>query len=178
MPMEQQYITIGQIAAPHGCSGEVRVLPVTDFPERFMTTERVYLSLGGLFTEKKVESANVQGRRIILKLAGIDSPEQAGRLRGALLQAPRQELWPLQDGAYYHFEIIGLQVVTVDGSPLGEIAEILTTGGNDVYVVKNLNGEEYLVPALKSIIKEIDTAAGRMVIEPPPGLLELVRRKQ
>jgi 16S rRNA processing protein RimM len=176
--MEQQYITIGQIAAPHGCQGEVRVMPVTDFPERFKTTEHVYLSLGGLFVEKKVESASVQGNRISLKLAGIDSPEQARRLRGALLQVPRHELWPLQDGAYYHFEIIGLQVVTVDGSPVGEIVEILTTGGNDVYTVRNLNGEEYLVPALKSIVKEIDTTAGRMVIEPAPGLLELARREQ
>jgi 16S rRNA processing protein RimM len=121
--------------------------------------------------EKTVESAFVQRNRIVLKLEGIDTPEQAGQLRGALLQVSRQELWPLQDGAYYHFEIIGLKVVTVDGAALGEVAEILTTGGNDVYAVRDGMGKEHLVPALKSVVKEIDTGAGLMIIEPPPGLL-------
>jgi 16S rRNA processing protein RimM len=170
--MDQQYITIGEITASHGYRGEVRVLPLTDFPERFKAMEHVYLSLGSLLVEKAVESAFVQRNRIVLKLEGIDTPEQAGQLRGALLQVSRQELWPLQDGAYYHFEIIGLKVVTVDGAALGEVAEILTTGGNDVYAVRNGMGKEYLVPALRSVVKEIDTGAGLMIIEPLPGLLE------
>ncbi|MGD0621199.1 MAG: ribosome maturation factor RimM [Thermacetogeniaceae bacterium] len=169
--VDQQYITIGEIGAPHGCRGEVRVMPLTDFPERFKTTEHVFLSLGNSLVEKAVESAVIQQNHVVLKLEGIDSVEQARQFRGALLQVSRQELWPLQDGAYYHFEIVGLKVVTVGGSALGEVTEILTTGGNDVYVVKGGLGEEYLVPALRSVVKKIDTGAGLMIIEPPPGLL-------
>ncbi len=171
--VDQRYITIGEITAPHGCRGEVRVTPLTDFPERFQATEQVYVLLGSLFLKKAVESAAfIHRNRIVLKLEGIDSPEQARQLHGALLQVPRQELWPLPEGAFYHFEIIGLKVITVEGSVLGEVTEILTTGGNDVYVVKGGMGKEYLVPALKAIVKEIDTKAGLMVIEPPPGLMD------
>ena len=147
-------------------------MPLTDFPERFKTMEHVCLSLGNTLLEKTVESAVVLQNRIILKLEGIDSPEQAKKFRGALLQVSRQELWPLQDGVYYHFEIVGLEVVTADGSALGEVTEVLTTGGNDVYVVKDKLGNEYLVPAIRSVVKKIDTGAGLMIIEPLPGLLE------
>jgi 16S rRNA processing protein RimM len=170
--VDQQYITIGEIGSPHGLRGEVRVIPLTDFPERFKTTGHVFLSLGNSLLEKAVQSAVVQRNGIVLKLEGLDSPEQAKKFRGTLLQVPRQELWPLQDGVYYHFEIVGLKVVTVDGSALGEVTEVLTTGGNDVYVVKDGLGQEYLVPALRSVVKKIDTGAGLMVIEPLPGLLE------
>jgi 16S rRNA processing protein RimM len=150
----------------------MRVLPLTDFPERFKATENVYVSLGSTFVKKAVESVSIQKKGIILKLDGIDSPEQARLMRGALLQVPRQELWPLQDGAYYQFEITGLKAVTVDGATLGEVTEVLTPGGNDVYVVKNEAGKEYLVPALRSVIKKIDTGAGLMVVDPPPGLFQ------
>ena len=170
--MDQQYITIGEIAAPHGNRGEVRVMPLTDFPERFRATEQVFVHHGSLLLKKAVESAFFHQNRIVLKLEGIDSPEQARKLHGALLQVSRQELWPLPEGAFYQFEIIGLKVTTVEGLVLGEVTEILTTGGNDVYVVKGGTGEEYLVPALKTIVKEIDTKAGLMIIEPLPGLLD------
>lgn len=148
------------------------MIPLTDFPQRFKTTEHVFLNLADQMMEKMVESAVVQQNRVILKLSGIDSPEQARQFRGALLQVTRDKLWPLEDGVYYQFEIIGLQVVTVDGSVVGEVTEVLTTGGNDVYVVKNRAGQERLIPAIRSIIKQIDTEAGRMVIEPTSGLLE------
>lgn len=170
--VDQQYITIGEIGSPHGLRGEVRVISLTDFPERFKTTKHVFLSVGNSLLEKAVESAVVQRNGIVLKLEGLDSPEQAKKFRGALLQVPRQELWPLPDGVYYQFEIVGLQVVTVEGSALGEVTEVLTTGGNDVYVIKGGLGQEYLVPALRSVVKKIDTGAGLMIIEPLPGLLE------
>jgi 16S rRNA processing protein RimM len=171
-PVNHQYITIGEVGAPHGCHGEVRVVPLTDFPERFKNTEHVFLSLGNSLVEKAVERTVINQNHVVLKLEGIDSPEQARQLRGALLQVSRQELWPLQDGAYYHFEIVGLKVVTVAGLAVGEVTEILATGGNDVYVVKGDLGREYLVPALRSVVKKIDTGAGLMIIEPLPGLLE------
>jgi len=170
--MEQQYITIGEITSPYGYHGDLRVLPLTDFPQRFKSLSRVFVNKAGQLLERAVERAAVQQSQIVLKLAGIDSPEQAKQFRGSLLQVPREELWPLAEGAYYQFEIIGLQAVTVDGRALGEISEILTTGGNDVYVARDGNGRECLVPALKTIIREIDTAAGRIVIDPPPGLLD------
>ncbi len=170
--MEQQYITIGEITAPYGYHGDLRVRPLTDFPQRFKSLGRVFVNKAGQLLERAVERTAVQQGQIVLKLAGIDSPEQVKQFRGSLLQVPREELWPLEEGAYYQFEIIGLRVVTVDGQALGEISEILTTGGNDVYVVRDGTGQECLVPALRTIVREIDTSAGRMVIDPPPGLLD------
>jgi 16S rRNA processing protein RimM len=150
----------------------VRVLPLTDFPQRFRAIREVWLQTSGKLERMEVEASRLAGNRVILKLAGIDTPEQARRMRGAMLQVPRQELQPLEEGAFYRFEIVGLSVFTLAGSLLGVVTEVLETGGNDVYVVRDGSGGEILIPALKSVIKKIDTEAGQMVIEPLPGLLD------
>ena len=83
-----------------------------------------------------------------------------------------EDLWPLPDGSYYHFQIVGLTVFTVDGVPLGEVVDILETGSNDVYVIRDDEGKEHLLPALKDVVKDIDLEKGLMLVQPLPGLLE------
>lgn len=166
------YITVGKIAAPFGLRGEVKVIPYTDFPERFVQTRRLFLNKDGLFREANIERVTCRERDIILKIKGIDSPEEAAEYRQALLQIPRDEAWPLPEGSYYHFQIIGLSVATADGLVLGRVAEILETGSNDVYVVRDDKKKEYLIPALKDVVRDIDLEKGLMLIQPLPGLLE------
>lgn len=166
------YITVGKIATSFGIRGEVKVIPYTDFPERFAQTKRLFLCKKDFFREVEIETVNYSGEYIIVKLMGIDSPEEAAEYRNALLQVPREDLWPLPEGSYYHFQIVGLTVFTVDRLFLGQVVDILETGCNDVYVVRDDKGKEYLLPALKDVVKEIDLEKGLMFVQPLPGLFE------
>jgi 16S rRNA processing protein RimM len=76
---------------------------------------------------------------------------------------------PLPEGRYYHDQIIGLQAETSTGEPLGTIVEVLATGSNDVYVAR-LDERETLIPALKDVVRQIDIAGGRLIVEPVEGL--------
>ena len=106
---------------------------------------------------------------MILRFRGFRDRRQAQKLTGLWLWVPRSEVPSAQEGEYFHYQLIGLKVRTVDGEDLGELAEILETGSNDVYVVAGGDGE-ILVPALSRVVREIDIAGGLMVVDLPEGL--------
>ncbi len=164
-------IRIGQVTAPHGVRGAVRVYPTTDFPERFVTLKRVMID-----GPARAVGARFRGfvkNLVILELEGITDRNQAERLRGADLLVPREEVHPLPEGYYYDFDIIGIEVVDPDGRQLGRVVEVdHTSPVHDLYVVETAPGKRYLVPAVRRFVKEIDLETGRMVIDPIPGLLE------
>lgn len=173
MVTEEKYITVGQISKPYGLRGDVKVIPYTDFPDRFLTTKRLFVLQNNHVLEKQVERACVQENKIIIKLAGINTPEEAGKFRGALLQVPPDEVKELPEGSYYYFQIVGLAVYTLEGKPIGVIEEILNTGSNDVYLVKDPeNKREILLPAIKDVVKKIDLEEKSMFVDLLPGLLE------
>lgn len=170
-PVKEEFITVGEIVAPHGCRGAVRILPLTDFPERFLRMEKLILLRKGERKSYVVEEAREHKRFVIVKLAGIDTMDDAAALRGALIQVPRGETVPLPPGRYYVFEIIGLKVWSEEGAFLGEVSAVLATGANDVYSVQTPSGKEILIPALKAVVREIDLQEGKMVVRLPEGLL-------
>ena len=155
--------------APHGVRGTVRAEILTDFPERLAKLETVYV--GRTRQRCHIESTRWHRSQVLLKLAGVDTVEQAEGLRGDLVYVPLAEAVPLPAGQYYWHQIIDLDVQTSDGQPLGRISDILRTGSNDVYVVRS-GDKELLIPAIEDVVKEIDLAEGRMIVEPIPGLLE------
>jgi 16S rRNA processing protein RimM len=156
------YVAVGRIGAPWGVRGDVKVRPLTDFPERFRPGASLWV--GGRRYE--VRRSRWSGGLVYLGLSDIDSREAAGEMRGALLEVPEGDLTPLPEGQYYRFQIIGLEVYTPQGSCLGRVAEILSTGSNDVYVVRG-GPRELLVPALEDVVQEVDLERGRLVVEPP-----------
>ncbi|MDU4959937.1 MAG: ribosome maturation factor RimM [Sporomusaceae bacterium] len=161
--MQPDLIIIGKIVAPHGVRGDVRVNPLTDFPERFLTMKQVLAGEQLL----PLESAKMHKQFLLLKFGGRDDRNAVEELRGRLLYVPRSETVPLPAGEYYIFDLIGMDVYTTDGRAIGKVAEVLATGSNDVYVVERPSGRPLLVPALKTIVAELDTAAKRMVIADP-----------
>lgn len=164
------YINIGKVVGSQGKQGEVRVLPLTDFPERFLSMKKVRLFGGGAHRELEVEEARHFKQFIVMKFKGIDDLNDAFSLKENFIQVIRSELVPLPADNYYIFDIIGLAVFTESGLLLGKISEVLKTGANDVYVIET--GEKpILLPALKKVVKEIDIKAGRMIVELPEGLL-------
>lgn len=114
--------------------------------------------------------------RPILKFSTVDCAEDAWQLQGKSIDIPQSQLHPLPEDHYYHFQLIGLKVVTTGGEPLGEIKEILAGKSNDTYVVQGTEGE-ILIPAIEDVVRSVDLERGFMEIEPVAGLLELNRKK-
>lgn len=159
---ENDLITIGKIVAPHGVRGDVRILPLTDFPDRFQDLKAAFVDDVG---QLELESARQHNKMILLKFSTINSMNDAERLRGKLIKIGRQDLIKLPEGQYYIFDIIGLTVVTEDGTELGRITDVLQPGSNDVYVIEQQGKQDLLIPAIKEVVKKIDIAGKQMVVK-------------
>jgi len=162
---QTEYITIGEVLGAWGLKGAFRVRPLTDFPERFEPGETVLIE----GVPHVIQSSSWQKDGVIVTLPGIDTPEAAAGMRRKNLDIPATELRELPAGQYYQFDIIGMEVLTVDGVVLGKVTNILDCG-NDVYVVKG-ETKEILIQATKDVIKNIDLKNKIITIEPIEGLL-------
>mgnify|MGYP001293777796 CR=1 FL=1 len=159
-------LIVGRITGPWGLLGDVKVEPSTDFPQRFSPGS--VLLLEGRPTHV-VRSRNHKCA-VVVKLDLVNDRTQAESLRGKLLAVSRDEAAPLPEGTYYHFQIVDLGVWTDGGEYLGEVKEVLSTGANDVYVVRDAGKKEVLIPALEDVILEVKLNEGRMVVRLPEGL--------
>ena len=168
------YISIGQIINTHGIKGELKVKVFSDSLERFAGVSRVYASVGEKDdTKRELSIANLryQNDLVLMKVKEIQSLTDAEKVKGCYLQVPEEELPRLPEGRYYIFQLEGLTVWERERC-YGEIKEVLQPGSNDVYVVSD-GKREILIPALQTVIKEVDLANRRMEVELPAGLLEL-----
>lgn len=163
-------IIIGEILKPQGIKGELKVYPITDNVNRFKKLKEVYLSDG-----KNEMSFSVKGVRIdpkgmvFLYLEGIDTPEQVEKYRGFQVRVDRSEVPVLKD-RWYYFELEGMRVYEND-KLLGTLTRVQETGANDIYLVKTSEGE-ICIPALKSVVINVDVPGKRMDVILPPGLLD------
>jgi 16S rRNA processing protein RimM len=158
-------IAVGFVRGPRGTDGELKVESLTDNPERFRPGA-VLRAGAQLFT---VRSLREHRGVLLLRFEGIHSREQAEGLRSLLLEVPETDLAALDEGEYYRFQLIGLEVRDTAGNVLGRLEEVLETGANDVYIVRDAESE-LLVPAVEPVVQNIDLSRGRIVIEVPPGL--------
>lgn len=166
-----EWATIGKVVALFGLQGELKVLSLTDIPNRFAQLEAVYLA--PTHVRRRIESERpYKGDVVILKLEGIDDVNAAEALRNVDLDIPLDELAQLPPDVYYQHDIIGLLVKTLAGQEVGRIVDIMPTGGNDVYVVKAPGGAQILLPAIKDVVKQIDLRRHVMYIDPIKGLLD------
>lgn len=171
--MNEEFITIGKVTKAHGVKGEVRVLPLTDFPERFENLKLVYL-LQSEGSRKRMEVVDMRphGNLFVVKFKGIDQASEAELLRGSMVQVEISERFPLPEGHYYIYEIIGCQVFTDSGERIGQVSDVVKLESNDIYLVEG-DGREVLIPAIKDVVKRIDTETKRLVISPIEGLFLL-----
>lgn len=157
-------VSVGRLLSPHGVQGDIRVFPLTDFPERFKPGARVWLDGVSL----RIERSRWQGRVVVIKLEGIDTREAAAALHDHELKVAKPATIEEED-VYYIHDIIGLEVTDNAGTVLGRVTDVFATGSNDVYVVDGERGQ-LLLPAIEDVILEVDVNAGRMTVEVPPGL--------
>jgi 16S rRNA processing protein RimM len=166
---EPVYLVVGKFRHSHGLRGEILMEVITDFPERIRQGKILYIGEGHL--PIKVAGRRVHGGNLLLSFDGIDTPEEAGRLRNQWVYVPADDRPPLSEGEYYHHQVLGLRVSSEDGVELGIITDILETGANDVYVVRSESGKEILLPAIQSVILDIDLEKEQMLVHLLPGLL-------
>lgn len=161
-------VVVGIVVSAFGIKGEVKVKLQTDFPERFLDMEEVWLKpASGQGRMAPVEHVRFHQGVALVKFEGCDDRKCAEDLRGAQLRIEREELKELEEGRYYLHDIVGLDVYTTGGRRLGKVTEVLQGGANDVYVTPSV-----LIPAIKQVVLEVDLKAGKMVIEPLEGMLE------
>ncbi|HLI50442.1 MAG TPA: ribosome maturation factor RimM [Thermomicrobiaceae bacterium] len=164
-PPGEVRFAIGVVVGSHGVQGGIRMRVWTQFPERIPKLPSIILDDEPEL--RRLLSARLQKGDAILSVEGITTREMADDLRGTVVRIPPELAAPLEEDEFYHYQIIGLEVFDESGERLGEVAEILVTGANDVYVIRGGPEPELLLPALKDVILEIDPEHGRMIVRPP-----------
>lgn len=165
MPAPDKLI-IGRVLGSFGIQGELKVQIESDFPERFKSLKTVIIG-----DERfEAERGRLHPPYALVKVKGIETPEHAAEYIGFDMSVPISEAMSLEPGKHYVYEIEGLAVETTAGESLGRVAEVLKTGANDVYVVRDDEGAEILLPAIPQVIRSVDKAAGKMIVELLDGL--------
>jgi 16S rRNA processing protein RimM len=166
-------LRVARIAGAHGLHGALRVRPDNPDSDTLGHVRRVFVEdAAGAIREYQITAAQRLNRTTIrVMLAGLDDPDAAAALRGAVMAVALEDLPPKAPGEFYFYEAIGCAVTTTDGRRLGVIEEVFATGANDVWVVRD-GTAEVLVPVIDNVVKSIDLDARLMVIEAVPGLLD------
>lgn len=163
---------IGKIMNTHGVRGEMKVAPLTDDPSRYDVLEHVFIEdRKKRYTEYEVEGVRYHKEHVLIKLKGIDDMDAAKLHKNHYLAINNSDRMPLEEGAYYISDLIGLEVYE-DDTKLGTLKEVLQPGANDVYVLDSTLYPELCIPALKTVILSVDLEAGRMNVKLPKGLVD------
>ena len=157
-------IVIGKIVAPHGVRGDIRILPLTEKPEQFLDLEYLLLHDGRKLT---VKHARFHKRMVLVTTEEIKSMNEAEFLRDQEVLIKAEDLPELEEGQFYVADLVGLPVFDEEGKQIGTFKDSLSTGSNDVYVIAVPGQKDYLLPALKKYVKEINLAEKRIVVELP-----------
>lgn len=168
----KQYLEIGKITTTHGIKGEMRILPWCDDCNDLSSLTCLFFdSLGK--DKRKVEQIRIHKNILIVKLAKIDTIEEARSYRDRVVYANREEL-PLPDGSYFIQDLLGSRVLDADDSSrcYGILREVLQTGANDVYRIVDEEHYERLAPAIPDVLDRIEIAAGEIYIRPLKGLFD------
>ncbi len=170
-----ELIEIAKITSVFGVRGEVKAQPLCDSAELLTEFETLYWKSG---TPVTIERARTQKSMAVLKIAGVETADDAAKLRNHLLYADRED-FILDEGCYFIADLIGLDVIDADsGREYGRISEVSPTGANDVYHIKTPDGGRLLFPAVEEFIEEINIGQGYMKISPPQGLFEIYENER
>jgi 16S rRNA processing protein RimM len=164
------FLVVGKVRRPHGVHGEVVAEIYTDFSERLIPNKAIYL--GEKHVRLVISSQRPHNEGLLIGFEGVSSPEQAGHYRNKILSIAASEESEIHKGNFCFHEILNLEVIDEMDTLLGVLTEILKTGANDVYVVKNLAGRELLIPAIPEVVLKIDLDKKTMQIHLLPGLAD------
>lgn len=166
---EPEYLAVGFLRRPHGVKGEMIMDVHTDFPERLKTGMTLFV--GEDHIPMKLAGRRPYQAGLLVRFRGFKTPEQAGLYRNTWVYVRASDRPPLPEGEYYHHQLLGLDVITDEGRALGTLVEVLETGANDVYVVRDADGRETLLPAIPAVILDIRLADRLMRVHLLDGLV-------
>jgi len=169
--LRKEFIMIGKVVSTQGNKGEVNVLPLTDLIERFENLDNVFLRNKNSQTILNVEKIRIKKDTVILKLKDIENLEEAKMIVGSFLEVERKNAVKISKDTYFIFEIIGLEVYSENNIFLGKVENVISTGSNDVYVVRRKDKEELFIPAIHDVVKNIDLEKKRITINMVDGLI-------
>lgn len=173
---QDDLVIIGEVVKPHGIRGEIKVYLFSEEPGNFKQYKKIYLQgpAGGGTEVFKVVKSREQGKLAILQLENVVTREAAEDLLGSDILISKSDLPVLGSGEYYWQQLSGLLVVTEAGQEIGRVTKLFNTAAHDIMVVSGL-GHEFMIPVQREILKDIDEQGGRVIISPPPGLLDINR---
>ena len=167
-------LKVGKIVNTHSLKGEVKVISSTDFEEeRFKKGSKLLITRGNqLIREVVVQSYRNHKNFLLVKFEGIDSVEEAEKLKNLQIKIDSDEVGELEENEFYFHQIIGCEVFDENDRNLGEIIDILTPGANDVWVIKGEEGKEILIPYIEDVVKQIDITNKKVNIKVMEGLID------
>ena len=165
-PQADDAIIVGLVVGPWSISGHVKITPQTDNLDRFSVGSVLHIDGEPTVIQ---ESRFLKGNYIV-KLDTVPDRTAAEGLVGKPLTVPLAEVPATPENTYYYFELIGMDVWTIEGENIGTLADVLPTGGNDVYIVRKPGAPEVLVPAVKHVVLSVDVEGRKMTVNLPEGL--------
>ena len=169
----ENLLLLGKVLRPHGLAGLLRINSYAESGNSFLASRTIFLrNRSDEWLEHEVLSVHPHKGAFLMKLKGLSTIEEAERLRGASIYVEKRGLEEKDQDEFFWHEIIGLEVYLKTGSYIGEVENILSTGSNDIYVIRH-GDSEIFVPALHGVVEDIDLPSGKMIISDVEGLLDL-----
>ncbi|MGI6123455.1 MAG: ribosome maturation factor RimM [Acetivibrionales bacterium] len=169
--MTNDYLAVGKVINTHGIKGEIKVMPITSDISRFDYLLYVTTNYEGTLKEFRVLKCRIHKGFVLITLKGIETMDDAEKLKGQELLVHRKHAIELEEDEFFICDIIGLDVYEED-KLLGRLTDVLETGSNDVYIITDENKKEILIPALKSVVLNVDIEGKRMQVKIPEGLID------
>ena len=159
------FLAVAKIHKPHGLNGEVSVELLTDFPERLIKGKQVYI--GENHIPAQIDTIRKADKKYLISFVDHYSRDSVGSFRNEMVYVQGEDLPVLTNNEYYHHDLIGMRVISIEEKEIGVLIEIILTGANDVYVIKphNQDWKEILIPAIKSVVKKVDIEKKTMTVE-------------
>ena len=159
------FLAVAKIHKPHGLNGEVSVELLTDFPERLIKGKQVYL--GENHFPAQIDTIRKADKKYLISFVDHNSRDSVGSFRNEMVYVQGEDLPVLTNNEYYHHDLIGMRVISIEEKQIGVLIEIILTGANDVYVIKphNQDWKEILIPAIKSVVKKVDIEKKTMTVK-------------
>jgi 16S rRNA processing protein RimM len=165
-PVTEVKLAVGTIGSTHGVQGELKMHLLTDQPEHLKTIRHVYLGTSDEPTQ--LEGLRFHGDGVLIKLAGIDNPEDGKKLGGLAVRIDGRDAKPLEPDEFFLFQLIGLRAETEDGTEVGEVIDLMETGAHDVLVIKpTRGGDDLLIPNHPEYVTATEPENGRIVVRLP-----------
>lgn len=166
----ENYFEIGKIAGTHGIKGTLKIFPTTDDPTRFELLKEVILEVKGERRVCQIAKVAYHKNFVLLTLKEFDDINQVEGFKNGRILIPAEKALPLGKDEYYTRDLYDMDVYTDEDEYLGKIDEVYTTGANDVYGVKDADGKEILIPAIKQCVLSVDVAGRKMTVKLLEGL--------